>query len=236
MRKLILIGVVSALFSPQLWAAANCLHSHSWQCQGHHGNSGQGSQVNGGIATGGHTPDTSTTNPHLGTTGGNNQNPVAMVPAQLIQPAIAVPPRQPVAVPGQAANGDPTEAADGEAAPGAAADERAWKGANGDPAEAAHGEAAPGTAADERAWTGAHGDPTEAAHGEAAPGPSKPMHTRLAAGCVPTANPTQAAHGKAAPGTAADERAWSKCRRPSHPSSPWQSRTWYRRWFHPAHW
>ena len=98
MRYVILLGV-ALLGSSQVWAAANCLHSNSWQCQQHHSASGQGSQTNGGLSSGGHTPDPATTNPHLGTTGGNNQNPVAVVPAQVVNPSIAVPPLAPTAVP-----------------------------------------------------------------------------------------------------------------------------------------
>ena len=98
MRYMILL-LSGLLGSTQLWAAANCLHSNSWQCQQHHSQSGQGSQTNGGLSSGGHTPDPATTNPHLGSTGGNNQNPVAVVPAKVATPPTAVPPLTPTAVP-----------------------------------------------------------------------------------------------------------------------------------------
>ena len=50
------------------FAAENCEHSHSWQCQGHQSHSSQGSHTSTGIASGGQTPDNSLTNPHLGST------------------------------------------------------------------------------------------------------------------------------------------------------------------------
>ena len=48
------------------FGAANCQHSNSWQCQAHHSNSGQKSQVSSGIGSGGNTPNTSPSNQHLG--------------------------------------------------------------------------------------------------------------------------------------------------------------------------
>ena len=98
MRYMILL-LSGLLGSTQLWAAANCLHSNSWQCQQHHSQSGQGSQTSGGLSSGGHTPDNAITNPHLGSTGGNNQNPVAVVPAKVATPPTSVPPLTPMAIP-----------------------------------------------------------------------------------------------------------------------------------------
>ena len=107
MRSYLLMGAVAALCSAQAWSAANCLHSHSWQCQQHHSTSSQGSQTGGGISSVGHSPNPGTSNPHLGTTGGNNQNPVAVVKPPLapvlVPPRVPpkVPPKQPIAVPSQ---------------------------------------------------------------------------------------------------------------------------------------
>ncbi|MGB1140909.1 MAG: hypothetical protein ACPG1A_08425, partial [Halioglobus sp.] len=100
-------SVAAGCFSAPSWSAANCLHSHSWQCQQHHSTSSQGSQTGAGISGVGHSPDPGTSNPHLGTTGGNNQNPVAVVKPPLapvlVPPQVptAVPSKQPIAVPGQ---------------------------------------------------------------------------------------------------------------------------------------
>jgi hypothetical protein len=109
MRTILISLIISFLAAETAWSAANCQHSQSWQCQAHHSTASQGSQTGGGIATTGHTTDPATSNPHLGTAGGNNQQPVAIqtpvlkptaTPSQVPQP-MAVPPKQPMAVPQQ---------------------------------------------------------------------------------------------------------------------------------------
>lgn len=94
-----LIGMTCILLANTgAWAGANCAHSASWQCGAHLGGAEQGSQTGGGISTTGHSPDTGTTNPHLGTidTGGP-QPPVAVVPQEVIAPL--QPPAQKVPTP-----------------------------------------------------------------------------------------------------------------------------------------
>ena len=114
--KLITGLVAILLIQPSIaFAAANCQHSHSWQCQGHQANANQGSQTGSGIASGGKTPDQGQTNTPLGG-GSTNSVPmmtlqpatqttpmVALQPATTIvkppQPVIAVPPQPQVVAP-----------------------------------------------------------------------------------------------------------------------------------------
>ncbi len=116
--KLITGLVAILLIQPSIaFAAANCQHSHSWQCQGHQANANQGSQTGSGIASGGKTPDQGQTNTPLGG-GSTNSVPmmtlqpatqttpmVALQPATTIvkppQPVIAVPPQPQVVAPPQ---------------------------------------------------------------------------------------------------------------------------------------
>ena len=114
--KLITGLVAILLLQPSIaFAAANCQHSHSWQCQGHQANANQGSQTGSGIASGGKTPDQGQTNTPLG--GGSTSSVpmmtlqpatqitpmVALQPATTIvkppQPVIAVPPQPQVVAP-----------------------------------------------------------------------------------------------------------------------------------------
>jgi hypothetical protein len=114
--KLITGLVAILLIQPSIaFAAANCQHSHSWQCQGHQANANQGSQTGSGIASGGKTPDQGQTNTPLG--GGSTSSVpmmtlqpatqitpmVALQPATTIvkppQPVIAVPPQPQVVAP-----------------------------------------------------------------------------------------------------------------------------------------
>ena len=86
------------------YGAANCQHSHSWQCQGHHSNSGQNSQTGGGINSGGRTPDPAQTNPHLGSTQPPAQLPLKVHKAPVLTPQampVLVSPQQPIATPPQ---------------------------------------------------------------------------------------------------------------------------------------
>ena len=124
MRKLFFTAMTLSLLAPQLWAAANCVHSSSWQCQQHISGSSQGSQTGGGISTAGHSPNPSAVNQHLGSAGGGNQPPVKIkapvptpmqVPDQVPHPVptptpMAIPPRvpQPVNVPDQVPHQVPT--------------------------------------------------------------------------------------------------------------------------------
>jgi hypothetical protein len=114
--KLITGLVAILLIQPSIaFAAANCQHSQSWQCQGHQANANQGSQTGSGIASGGKTPDQGQTNTPLGG-GSTNSVPmmtlqpatqttpmVALQPATTIvkppQPVIAVPPQPQVVAP-----------------------------------------------------------------------------------------------------------------------------------------
>ena len=78
----------------------------------HLGGAEQGSQTGTGIATTGHSPETGTTNPHLGTVDtGGPQPPVTVVPAQVIvppqPPAQLVPVRQKQKAPPQLPKGVP---------------------------------------------------------------------------------------------------------------------------------
>ena len=117
MRLLIVFLAVALLQAPAVFAKANCLHSHSWQCQAQQAQAGELSQTGTGIATGGQTPDPAQTNTHLGSTSTSTApmmtlqpateiTPmVALQPATLIvkppQPVIAIPPQPQMAVPGK---------------------------------------------------------------------------------------------------------------------------------------
>ena len=88
-----------------VFAAANCQHSHSWQCQGHQAHSSQNSQTGTGIASGGQTPDQGQTNAHLGSTATHSVPMMTLQPATVIvkppQPVMQVPSRIPLVVPPQ---------------------------------------------------------------------------------------------------------------------------------------
>jgi len=112
MKTNILLALLLMAYSCLSFSAANCRHSHSWQCQQHHGSSGQTNPAT--VSTGtGSTPDTGSTNVHLGTSttsvpmmtlqpatthpaSGNTQTPSA-------KPPIA-PPLQPMAIPNPVPN------------------------------------------------------------------------------------------------------------------------------------
>jgi len=87
MRYLIIILLANLLFTNLAMGAANCAHSQSWQCQGHHSNSAQNSQTGSGISTSGNSPNQSTSNQHLGS-------------AQPTQPTMTLQPIVPATVTG----------------------------------------------------------------------------------------------------------------------------------------
>ncbi|WOJ92895.1 hypothetical protein R0135_14025 [Congregibacter variabilis] len=101
MYKTLPILFFSAVCATDLFAAANCKHSSSWQCQGHTGLSPQASQTGLGISGGGQTPS-SVGNQPLGSVTSGSQPMVALIPASLIPPqpqAPQVPKPQPQAIP-----------------------------------------------------------------------------------------------------------------------------------------
>jgi len=117
MRLLTAFVAIALLQAPAVFAKANCLHSHSWQCQGQQSQSSQGSQTGTGIATGGQTPDPAQTNTHLGSTSTSTVPMMTLQPATIItpmvalqpatlivkppQPVTAIPPQPQMAVPGK---------------------------------------------------------------------------------------------------------------------------------------
>ena len=111
MIRLLLLTLCILGFSPTLWAAANCAHSHSWQCSGHTSQSST-TQAGVGITSTGHSPSTSTTNQPLGTAStGGSQPMIALVPAMQVPPqppAQQVPQPMPMQVPPQIAQQTPT--------------------------------------------------------------------------------------------------------------------------------
>ncbi len=92
MRLLIVFVAVALLQAPAVFAKANCLHSHSWQCQGQQAQAGELSQTGTGIATGGQTPDPAQANTHLGSTSTSTVPMMTLQPATEITPMVALQP------------------------------------------------------------------------------------------------------------------------------------------------
>ena len=92
MKLLTAFVAIALLQAPAVFAKANCLHSHSWQCQGQPSQSSQGSQTGTGIATGGQTPDPAQTNTHLGSTSTSTVPMMTLQPATEITPMVALQP------------------------------------------------------------------------------------------------------------------------------------------------
>ena len=100
MRFLSCVLLTHLLTASMVQAAANCQHSHSWQCNHQAGNSGQQSQTSAGIGSAGNTPNTGSTNTPLGTV--VPSQPIIQVsplPPKVITGYGAVPQPQPMAVP-----------------------------------------------------------------------------------------------------------------------------------------
>ena len=100
MRFLSCVLLTNLLTASMAQAAANCQHSHSWQCNHQAGNSGQQSQTSAGIGSAGNMPNTGNTNTPLGTVAPSQPliqvNPL---PQKVITGYGAVPQPQPIAVP-----------------------------------------------------------------------------------------------------------------------------------------
>jgi len=112
MRFLSGILLLNLLTASVVQAAANCQHSHSWQCNHQAGNGAQQSQTSAGIGSVGNTPNTGGTNTPLGTVSpalpmiqvnplkGHKIVGTGAIPKSKPQP-MAVPPKQTVNVPPQ---------------------------------------------------------------------------------------------------------------------------------------
>ncbi len=127
MKLLLSLALPLLLLASEVYAAANCAHSHSWQCQGHLSNSAGQSQSGSGISSTGNTPNSGTTNPHLGSNG-QSVPMLSLVPATTIAtpptpvtltPPKATPPKappivNPVKVPNQVVTPTPTPTLTGQ--------------------------------------------------------------------------------------------------------------------------
>jgi len=112
MRFLSGILLLNLLTASVVQAAANCQHSHSWQCNHQAGNGAQQSQTSAGIGSVGNTPNTGGTNTPLGTVSpalpmiqvnplkGHKIVGTGAIPKSKPQP-MAIPPKQTVNVPPQ---------------------------------------------------------------------------------------------------------------------------------------
>ena len=109
MKLITVLVAIAVLQSPVVFAAANCLHSHSWQCQGHQSQSSQGSQTGAGIATGGQTPNPAQTNTHLGSTSTSSVPMMTLQPATEITPMVALQPATTIVKPPQPVNAIPPQ-------------------------------------------------------------------------------------------------------------------------------
>ena len=100
MRFLSCVLLSNLLATSMVQAAANCQHSHSWQCNHQAGNGGQQSQTSAGIGSAGNTPNTGSTNTPLGTVAPSQP----LIQVNPLPPTVttgygAVPQPQPMAVP-----------------------------------------------------------------------------------------------------------------------------------------
>ena len=109
MRYLFCILCVNLLCASVVQAAANCQHSHSWQCNHQAGNGAQGSQTAAGIGSAGNTPNTGTNTP-LGTvTPSQPLVQVAPLKGHKIEGTGAIPKPGPMPVPPKATISVPSQ-------------------------------------------------------------------------------------------------------------------------------